>query len=206
MTVAGSLGQFQQSGNPFSGPTHPQSAGNGCIMRLAPVPLFFFPDHDAAIHWSGESSRTTHGAQECIEACRLLAAMICEALSGGKKDDVLFGHGLADLQCPKIQAIAAGEYRDKSEAEIRGSGYVVHCLEAALWCFLQTDSFRDAILAAVNLGDDADTTGAVCGQVAGAFYGEAGIPPDWLQKLVMAEEIRSFADRLQKAGDKAGGR
>jgi ADP-ribosyl-[dinitrogen reductase] hydrolase len=74
-------------------------------------------------------------------------------------------------------------------------------LEAALWCFLRTDTFRDAILAAVNLGDDADTTGAVCGQIAGAYYGEAGIPEEWRQKLVMAEDIRALADRLyQKRG------
>ncbi len=73
----------------------------------------------------------------------------------------------------KIVSIARGAYRSKGEDEIRGSGYVVDCLEAALWCFDRTDTFRDAILAAANLGDDADTTAAVCGQVAGAYYGES---------------------------------
>ena len=78
-----------------------------------------------------------------------------------------------------------------------GSGYAVESLEAALWCFLRTDNFRDAVLEAVNLGDDADTTAAVCGQVAGAFYGEAGIPPEWLGRLVLREEIGGLADRLR---------
>ena len=92
--------------------------------------------------------------------------------------------------------IARGNYRNKSAAEIRGTGYVVESLEAALWCFAQTDTFEAAILKAANLGDDADTTAAICGQVAGAFYGESGIPQKWLDKLVMREEITMLADRL----------
>src|SRR5262249_51526842 len=149
LTVAGSLARFQRSGDPFSGRTDPTSAGNGCVMRLAPVPLFFFPDAERAVHWSGERSRTTHRAPECVEACRLLGAVLCKALAGAGKEEVLFGHGLTDLQCPNIRAIAAGEYRDKCEAEIQGTGYVVRCLEAALWSFLRTDTFRDAVLTAV---------------------------------------------------------
>jgi ADP-ribosyl-[dinitrogen reductase] hydrolase len=199
-TVHGSLGRFKQSGEPISGPTEPHSAGNGCIMRLAPIPLFFYPDQDPAIHWSGESSRTTHGALECIDACRLLAAQLCKALSGAGKEEVLFGHGLAEVKSASLRSIATGDYRNKGEAEIHGTGYVVKSLEAALWCFLRTDTFRDAILMAVNLEDDADTTGAVCGQLAGAYYGESGIPPEWLQRLVMASEIGALADRLGEFG------
>jgi ADP-ribosyl-[dinitrogen reductase] hydrolase len=98
-----------------------------------------------------------------------------------------------------VRGIAAGEYRDKKPEQIASSGYVIHCLEAAAWCFLRTDSFRDAVLLAVNLGDDADTTGAVCGQIAGAFYGEEGIPNEWLKRLVKAREIRELAERLANA-------
>ena len=98
---------------------------------------------------------------------------------------------------PKLQAIAEGAYRSKDAGQIRGSGYVVDSLEAALWSFWRTDNFRDAILTAVNLGDDADTTAAVCGQVAGAFYGESGIPGHWRKRLVMVQEIRTLADQLQ---------
>jgi ADP-ribosyl-[dinitrogen reductase] hydrolase len=201
LTVRGSLARFQQSGDPFSGRPDPHSAGNGCIMRLAPVPMFFHPDSAEANRWAGESSRTTHGAPECVESCQLLAAMICAALSGDTKDEILFAHDPSRFRCPNVRAIAAGGYRGKSAAAISGSGYVIHCLEASAWCFWQSESFRDAILLAVNLGDDADTTGAICGQVAGAFYGEEGIPAEWLSRLVMAEDIRSLADRL--AGPKA---
>ncbi|MCS6814108.1 MAG: ADP-ribosylglycohydrolase family protein, partial [Cyanobacteria bacterium] len=72
-TVRQALLQYKSSGNPFSGSTHPYSAGNGCIMRLAPIPMRYFPNRYQAIHFAGESSRTTHGAAECIDACRLLA-------------------------------------------------------------------------------------------------------------------------------------
>jgi ADP-ribosyl-[dinitrogen reductase] hydrolase len=165
------------------------------------VPMFFYPDSAEAARWAGESSRATHAAPECIESCQLLATMICAALAGASKDDVLFGHEPSRFQAPKVRAIAAGDYRNKSAEVISGSGYVIHCLEASAWSFWKSNSFRDAVLLAVNLGDDADTTGAVCGQIAGAFYGEDGIPADWLSRLVMVGEIRSLADRL--AGPKS---
>ena len=197
-TVAHALHRFQQTGEPFSGSTHALAAGNGCIMRLAPVPMFFYRDRDTAIRMCGESSRTTHGAPECIEASRLFGAILIKALSGADKEEVLRGHGLTDLLGENLRSIARGDYRSKPESGIQGSGYVVRSLEAALWCFLNTGTFEGAILRAVNLGDDADTTGAICGQVAGAYYGEPDIPRGWLQQLVMRDEIQQLADRLRQ--------
>lgn len=198
-TVRDSLDDFEATGEPFSGATHPNSAGNGCIMRLAPAPMYFYPNRDEAIRMSAESSRTTHGTAECLEACQLLAAILCEAFSGAPKEKVVSPAGPEDFQCEKIAAISAGAWKEKLKPEIRGSGYVVDCLEAALWCFEQTASFEQAVLTAANLGDDADTTAAVCGQIAGAFYGDSGIPDSWLGKLAMAREIREMADQLEQA-------
>jgi hypothetical protein len=131
-----------------------------------------------------------------------------KGLEGQTKDEILFGADnikLMEGMSPKIQAIAASEYADKSREEIRGSGYVVESLEAALWCFSRTDTYRDAILTAVNLGDDADTTAAVCGQIAGAHYGEDGIPPAWREKLAMRNTIESMADQLfELSGQRLG--
>ncbi len=158
--------------------------------------MFFCPDREAAIKMSGESSRTTHGAQECVQASRLLGGILFQALAGQDKQDILLEHRVTGLTSESVQALALGDYGSKSEDEIRGSGYVVDSLEAALWCFLRTTSFKDAVLKAVNLGDDADTTAAVCGQVAGAFYGESGIPPVWLDRVVMGDDIRRLADQL----------
>jgi ADP-ribosyl-[dinitrogen reductase] hydrolase len=198
MTVRSALLRYGRTGEPFSGSTNPDSAGNGCIMRLAPIPIRYHPDVAEAVRWAGEGSRTTHGAPECIEACRLLAAMLCRAFDGRTKEEILFGHDPAAFQCAKVRAIVEGTYRHKAEADIRGSGYVIDCLEASAWCLFHTGGFREAVLKAVNLGDDADTTGAVCGQLAGALYGEEGIPPEWLAKLVMADDIRTLAERLAK--------
>ena len=200
-TVSAALRRYGQTGDPIAGSIDPHSAGNGSIMRLAPVPMFYYPDVAAAIRYSAESSRTTHGAPECIDACRLLAGIICRALSAASKEDVLFGEGSSFQGEPKITAIARGEYRSKSISQLRGSGYVVESLDAALWCFLHTDTFETAILKAANLGDDADTTAAICGQVAGAFYAAAGIPKQWLQKLAMRNEITNLADRLFAQGN-----
>ncbi|MES2538258.1 MAG: ADP-ribosylglycohydrolase family protein [Pseudomonadota bacterium] len=195
-TVEDALSNYKESGDPYSGSPDPHAAGNGCIMRLAPIPMFFHPDRDAAIEKSGQSARTTHGAQECIDASRLFGAILFQALSGADKETILYGHGLTEMTSPSVKSLARGDYRSKQENDIRGTGYVIDSLEAALWCFAQTDTFEAAILRAANLGDDADTTAAICGQVAGAYYGEAGIPRSWLRALVMADEIRTLADQL----------
>ena len=199
-TVSAALSRYRATGDPFSGSTDSRSAGNGSLMRLAPVPMFYHPDRARIRHYSGESSRTTHGAQECIDACRLFGAMLTRALDGAPRADILFSHDPAELQSVALQTIARGAYRDKTADDISGSGYVVHCLEAALWCFLTTDSFSAAILQAANLGEDADTTAAVCGQIAGAHYGESGIPARWLERLAMGDEIGTIADRLYSSG------
>jgi ADP-ribosyl-[dinitrogen reductase] hydrolase len=195
-TVSAALRRYRQNGDPNAGSTSPHAAGNGSIMRLAPVPMFYYPDVGAAVQYAAESSRTTHGAPECLDACRLLAGIIYHALSEALKEDVLFEGSRSFQGEPKIMAIARGEYRNKPIGEIRGTGYVVQSLEAALWCFLHTETFEAAILKAANLGDDADTTAAICGQVAGAFYGESGIPTKWLEKLAMRDKISTLAEGL----------
>jgi len=90
---------------------------------------------------------------------------------------------------PEVDEVAIGSFRKLQPPEIRGSGYVVKSLEAALWAFHDAANFREAVLKAVNLGDDADTTGAVCGQLAGAYWGEFGIPQDWLERLARRDMI-----------------
>lgn len=197
VTTSAALQRFLESGEPFAGSDHPRSAGNGSIMRLAPVALFYFPDQQSALRYAADSSRTTHGATECLDACRLLTLILFRCLAGCSKDEITAP--VEDFQgSERIVTIASGGYRGKTESEIRGTGYTVDCLEAALWCFSRTDSFRSAVLAAANLGDDADTTAAVCGQIAGAHYGERGIPEDWLKKLAICSEIRDIADRLHR--------
>ena len=124
-TISHALRVFQRTGKPFSGSTDPNSAGNGCLMRLAPVPMFFLHDRDVAIAMSGESSRTTHGAQECIDASRLFGAMLVSALSGLSKNDILFDQKIDVTESELLRRVVEGDYRFAGEDEIQGSGSVV---------------------------------------------------------------------------------
>lgn len=202
-TVARALGHFERTGDPASGPTDPYSAGNGSIMRLAPVPIYYAEDPQLAADRSADSSRTTHGAAEAIDGCRYLGALLVGVVHGASKDELLADHyspvpGYWDEHplAPRIAEIAAGSFKHRNPPAIKGTGYVVKSLEAALWAFFHSDNFRQGCLLAVNLGDDADTTAAVYGQLAGAFYGEGGIPAEWRAKLALREEITYLAEAL----------
>lgn len=197
------LSGFLRTGNPFSGSTSARTAGSGALMRLAPVPLFYAHDPEDAIDKSGESSRTTHGSVASIDACRYLAALIVGAIQGEDKDTILADHycPIKDYWrdhplCPEIAEIAAGSFKRKNPPAIQGAGYVVKSLEAALWAFYNSSTFEEGCLMAVNLGDDADTTGAIYGQIAGAFYGEQNILRKWRQLISHKDTILSFAGKL----------
>ncbi|MDB5308942.1 MAG: draG 5 [Gemmataceae bacterium] len=201
--TSGALNRFEQRRQQYPGSTDPGVAGNGSLMRLAPAPLAFANNPAVAVLMAGNSSRTTHGAPECVDACRYFAGLLLAAVLGLSKEQILNNDYEPAVQCflsdplaPKVAAIAGGSFRRKAPPEIRGSGYVIHTLEAALWAFHTTDTFRDGALKVVNLGEDADSTGAVYGQIAGAFYGEEGIPPEWRAKLAMRDLIERFAGQL----------
>ena len=195
LTVSGALTRYLASGDPFAGDPDQRTAGNGALMRLAPVPMFYAASAEATWKQAGESTRTTHGALEAIECSQLFALQLRAALRGESKAAILTSTPPAPLS-EKVAALARGSHGSKPVGQIRGSGYCVESLEAALWCFANTGSFEEAVLAATNLGDDADTTAAICGQLAGAFYGVAGIPQDWLDKLVMRAEMEEMAGQL----------
>ncbi len=201
--TSSSLRRFERFPAPYCGSTERYSAGNGSLMRLAPAPLAFAKNPTLAIERAGDSSRTTHASEECIDACRYFAGLIVGALQGLSKDELLSENwspapNLWDEQplSPQIAEIAAGSFKKRQPPDIQGSGYVVLSLEAALWAFHRSDCFREGALLAVNLGDDADTTGAVYGQIAGAFYGEDDIPSEWRQKLAFRNVIESMAEQL----------
>jgi ADP-ribosyl-[dinitrogen reductase] hydrolase len=204
-TVWDSLERFKLTGKPYCGVDDPYTAGNGCIMRLAPVPMFYAGKPLEAIERSEESSLTTHGARTCRDACRYFGALLVGALKGDNKEALLFdhyspitGYWKDHSLGPEIDEIAGGSFKHKNPPEIVGSGYVVKSLEAALWAFHQSGSFREGALLAVNLGDDADTTGAVYGQIAGAYYGYGEIPKDWIQKISRRDLIESSADQIYR--------
>lgn len=207
-TVRAALQRFEKTRERYPGARDEMSAGNGSIMRLAPVPMFYAPNHREAIDKSGESSRTTHCAAACVDACRYLGALLVGALMGESKEQLLSaGYGPARKfwderpLVPEIEEIASGSFKLKQPPVIEGSGYAVKSLEAALWAFHHSESFEEGCLLAVNLGNDADTTGAVYGQLAGAYYGEDGIPEPWRRKLALRDKIVAYAEQLRLGGD-----
>ena len=199
-TIAGALRIYEKTSHPYCGSTDPLSAGNGSLMRLAPVPMVYREDERMVAYYSSESSRTTHSAQEAVQACKLFGVMLSKALQGETKDAILGVRwemtGDETELSSAILSLANREYQDKTRPEILSSGYVVTSLEAALWCFSHSDSFQEAVLLSANLGGDADTTSAICGQLAGAHYGMQNIPADWLQVLAMRDKIQMMADEL----------
>jgi len=195
-TVRTALHEFERTGRPDCGPTGDHSAGNGSIMRLAPVVLFFYPNGDIVDRQAAASSVTTHGAAEAVASCRILAGILYALIDGRPKEEALTAVVPADWMSPRLQGVAAGDYASKDMEEIAGTGYAVASLQAALWCFLNSESFEEAILLAANLGDDADTTAAVCGQLAGAYYGAGGIPQSWRSRLALGDTIEGWANDL----------
>ena len=202
-TIRSALSRFRNTGEAYSGSTEAMSAGNGSLMRLAPVPMYFAGDAAEAIGRSADSSRTTHGAEEAVDACRYFSGLLVGALKGVEKETLL-----AARYCPieglwarsplakKITEVADGSFKYREPPEVKGTGYVVDALQAALWAFHKSQDFREGALLAANLGHDADTTAAIYGQVAGAHYGAEAIPAEWRGRLTMTAEIASMADSL----------
>ncbi len=199
-TTQSQLARFERTGTPHDPHVDEESAANGSLMRLAPVAIRWSHDPAAVIEQAAASSRPTHPASRPVDACKVLAAMTA-ALIRGEPREAVFAPGFwqAGPLHSAVEAVARGSWQGKEPPEICGTGYCVAALEAAIWAVAGSENFRDAILRATNLGDDADTTAAIAGQLAGALYGVGGIPQPWLAKLAMRERIESLADALHRA-------
>jgi ADP-ribosyl-[dinitrogen reductase] hydrolase len=192
LTTRDALARFVRTNEPFAGSSDPRTAGNGSLMRLAPIALFALHDAASADQLARDQSRITHAAPQAVEACALFVQLLRDAILG--QSDVLRPRTWSGD--PAIAAIAAGSWRQKTRDEIRSSGYVMDTLEAASWAVSTTASFEEALILAVNLGEDADTVGAVTGQLAGALYGTSAIPERWLHSLAWRSKMSAAADQL----------
>ena len=208
ITTRSALSRFMQTGDArTSGDPSERASGNGSIMRLAPVSIRYaslFPDDlEELVRYLIESSLPTHASPQCLSACAYVGLVLCGLIRGIDRQELLASNWdpLQQLRQshalhPEIEKVAAGSFRLRKPPQIVGSGYVVKSLEAALWAFYDAKDFREAVLRAVNLGDDADTTGAVCGQLAGACWGESGIPKEWREGLARPEMIEKALQGL----------
>ena len=194
ITVSGALRRFRANGDPLAGSIDPMNAGNGSLMRLAPVALRYWNDRDKLRDAAARQSKTTHGAAEAVDACLVFADVLADAIAGNVRSDVL--RAREGSWAAKIAEIAAGSWCGKSRVMIQSSSYVAHSLKAALWSVGRTGSFEEAVLLAANLAGDADTVAAITGQLAGALYGYKGIPHRWLNKLADYDLIIDLSRRL----------
>jgi ADP-ribosyl-[dinitrogen reductase] hydrolase len=197
-TTLCALATFERTGNPQAGSRDPDTAGNGSLMRLAPIVIRHHADRAKAIDGARRQSATTHGAPAAIDACALFAELLLDAIAGTARDALLAPRKFEGR--PEIAAIAQGRFANLGRDAIASSGYVVHTLEAALWSIRRSATFREAVLLAANLGEDADTVAAVTGQLAGALWGESGVPEEWLGRLAWRDSIRARALRLFEMG------
>jgi ADP-ribosylglycohydrolase len=181
-------------------------------MKLAPVALAYANHPQEAVARVADSARTTHGARQAIDASRHLAGLLVGALNGAGRDELLGGPafepvaGLWEREPlhPEIAEVASGSFRVKEPPAIEGANYVVRALEAALWAAARSESFEEGVLRAVNLGEGADTTAAIYGQLTGAIYGVDAIPLRWRERLVMRERIEELADELHELSSRIG--
>lgn len=196
-TTREALECFEKTQNPYCGPENEYSAGNGSLMRVAPIPLFFFSDIDDTLNYAALSSRTTHQHPLAVQCCQYLAGLIHGALKGENKEKLLSSDYLEIENChDELKEVISGSYKIKNPPEIRGRGYVVKSLEAVLWAFYNSDNFKDGCLLAVNLGEDSDTTGAIYGQLAGAYYGKSNISSHWINNLAWKDIIINMGHEL----------
>ncbi len=196
VTTREALERFERSGDPFAGSTDERKAGNGSLMRLAPVALFCLDNEAEAIRIAREQSRLTHAAPQCISACDYFVQLLRSTMLGG-------GHPLELGRWsghPDIEAAKTAYWGGRERRFIRSGGYVAETLEGALWAVGSSATFEDALISAVNLGNDADTVGAVTGALAGAKYGASSIPQRWLKPLAWREELEALAVSLVHTG------
>jgi len=185
--------------NPQVATTEPrtESAGNGCIMRLAPAVIASIAAKNSleyTMQIAAISGRETHFSKLAEEATALFAGLLFNVVKASSKNEVLRFNAPETLNTQLLMTIQNAS--QKTEDELKPTGFVLDTLEVAVWAFMTTDSFKEGSLKAVNLGGDSDTIGAVYGQLAGAYYGLSGIPQDWLDQLQDFNEIEKIAGQL----------
>ncbi|WP_313504589.1 ADP-ribosylglycohydrolase family protein [Kaistella carnis] len=194
----------------FAGSTDASSNGNGSLMRILPL-LFYIKDLPISERYeiTKKVSSITHGHIRSVISCFYYLEFAREILLGKDKFEIyqklqteipefLNSLSIDQYEISFFDRLLKADISELAEHEISSSGYVLHSLEASIWCLLTTDNYRDATLKAVNLGEDTDTTSAITGGLAGLLYGFDTIPENWVEQLARNEDIEDLAERLAK--------
>ncbi|TAE21116.1 MAG: ADP-ribosylglycohydrolase family protein [Candidatus Kapaibacterium sp.] len=202
-TMKGALEKFESTGEPYCGGTSREWADNDAISRIAPVPMLWLNSPKEAMEMARESAKTTHGAKDALDAAAYMTGIMIGVLRGDPKDKIV-----SDFYSPfsddwdeysfgdEVAKIVNGSFRKDIPHNIVGDGFAPDTLEAALWAFYRSNDFETGAILAINLGGDSDSTGAVYGQIAGAYYGVQAIPMRWREKIMKRDVIVAIADKL----------
>jgi len=208
-TTRESIGRMAEGSFPESaGGTEESDNGNGSLMRILPVGLYAagLPPEEV-VQYAHRASSLTHRHPRSGIACGFYCILV-SSLLGGNDPDPAYREAIRDTleayddrqpyvdEFPHFARLLSGWIGGLEEGQIQSDGYVIHTLEASVWCLLTTNSFRDAVLKAVNLGGDADTTGAVTGGLAGIRYGLEAMPGEWINGTALREEIETLFARF----------
>lgn len=194
-TEAGSVGEF--------------SCGNGSLMRLLPIGIYLaFADREERAEVTAKCSRLTHGHPRCQLACVMFTELVASLVRGKPLNESLVDGSEVLNEClvslfpeefPAFERLLSPSLSQLQEGEVSSSGYVIHSLEASLWCTERAENFREGVLAAVNLGEDTDTTGAVAGALLGLHFGIDKIPEDWIKSLARLSDVRALVEQFKAA-------
>lgn len=193
----------------FSGNIFEEDNGNGSLMRILPLAFYLKNEENIVKIYQmvKEVSTITHVHFRSVFACFIYVIFAIQLIKGKNKTEAYTYIQNVVMEYAEIQRFSLSEVElfhrilnndisGYSEDEIRGSGYVLHSLEASLWCFLNSESYSEAVLKAVNLGEDTDTTGAITGGLAGIYYGFENIPQEWIADLVRKDDIEKLCEKL----------
>jgi len=196
-TVRTALQNYKRSGDPYSGVAGDGNSGNGSLMRIAPIAIFYKDDKEALVEYAAKSSQTTHKSQLAVDACVVYAQLIAKAIGGASKEELLSKDLLETTTLrSEVRRIVEGSY--KEHKAFRSSGFVLHTLESALMAFYTTKTFEEGLRKVIALGEDTDTAGAVYGQLAGAYYGYDAIDEKYIKELLWHDKIFEIARTLYK--------
>lgn len=215
ITTRAAISRIESASKPeYAGDTHEQSNGNGSLMRILPL-LFYLRGMTINERFEivSKVSSITHGHIRSVMACFYYLEFANRLMLGVEKMQVyrelqkslpafFAENSVKEREIENFHRLFHGDISECAEDKVFGSGYVVHTLEASIWGVLTTDDYKTAVLKAVNLGEDTDTTAAVTGGLAGILYGWETIPENWRTQLARLNDIEDLAGRLRAKFDR----
>jgi ADP-ribosyl-[dinitrogen reductase] hydrolase len=197
-TTSISIRDFEETGIIESKYNSINNSGNGSIMRLTPIPIYYNTDLNKCLEECELSSKSTHTSKLCIEGCKILGCYLYLLINGCSKDTIIdkVNKQLNQEFSEEFSDILSGNFLNKTRKEIKSSGYIIDSLEAALYSFMKFNNFSESVLFAVNLGNDADTVACITGMICGSYYGIRNIPVKWIQILHHQELLWKTIDNL----------